>query len=297
MNYLITGGGGFIGNTLAEYLSKNKKNHIIIIDLKSKIKNIKNIKYLKGDIHDYKTFEKIKKKIDIAYHFAAQTSAQIGEEDPKVNFKTNVVGTYNFVTWALKNKPKKCYFSSSMAVYGLFCKNVTEGDFCEPVSNYGVSKLMGEMFIKQLKKKNISFTILRLFNIYGPGQDLENLKQGMISIYLAQVLKNNKIDITGSLDRTRDFLYIDDLIKILITKKLRKNETYNVGFGKPIKVRRVIELIEKNLKKKIATNVREKSEGDIFNSHANIDKLRKLNLVPKINIKKGIKKFLKEIKS
>ena len=119
----------------------------------------------------------------------------------------------------------------------------------------------------------------------------------MISIYLAQVLKNNKIDITGSLDRTRDFLYIDDLIKILITKKLRKNETYNVGFGKPIKVRRVIELIEKNLKKKIATNVREKSKGDIFNSHANIDKLRKLNLVPKINIKEGIKKFLKEIKS
>ena len=119
----------------------------------------------------------------------------------------------------------------------------------------------------------------------------------MISIYLAQALKKNKIDITGNPDKTRDFLYIDDLIKILITKKLRKNETYNDSFGKPVKVRRIIELIRKNLKKKIVTYVREKSKGDIFNSHANIDKLRKLNLDPKINIKNGIKKFLKEIKT
>lgn len=299
MNYLITGGAGFIGSHLSKHLSKIKKNNITIIDLRSKIKQIKKIKtikYIEGDISDYKTFSKIKKKIDYAYHFAAQTSAQIGEENPNKNFRTNIIGTQNFVNWAYKNNPKICYFTSSMAVYGANCKNAQENSFCEPVSNYGISKLVGEFFFKKLKEKKIDYKILRLFNIYGPGQDLKNLKQGMISIYIAQALKNKVINVTGSLNRTRDFLYIDDLIKILLSNKFSKFETYNVGFGKEIKVHKVFKILNQIFENRLKIKKKDKSKGDIFYSYANIDRLKKLNIKPKINIEKGIAKFLNEIK-
>ncbi len=298
MNYLITGGAGFIGHALVEKLSRKKNNKILVIDFQKKIKNIikvKNVRYIAGNIENIKTFKKIKLKIDIAYHFAAQTSAQIGEEKPVKNFQSNVVGTNNFISWAILNKPKICYFSSSMAVYGNKCKNQKENYNCEPVSNYGLSKFIGEILFKKLKKKKINYCILRLFNVYGPGQDLKNLKQGMISIYIAQAIKGNVIKVSGSLSRSRDFIYLDDLISLLTSKKLEKNQTYNVGLGKSVSVRKIINLIKLNLKKKIKVIKIQNSPGDIFHSYANISKLKKIKFYPKISIEEGIKKFLKTV--
>ena len=299
MNFLITGGAGFIGNNLVERLSKNRNNKIFVIDLKkkiSKLKKVKNVKYIEGDVSNFKTFRGIKPRIDVAYHLAAQTSVQIGEERPELNFKSNIIGTYNFYLWAKNNKPKVCYFASSMGVYGNDCENKKENDICEPYSNYGISKLIGETFLKKLSEDKVNYIVLRLFNIYGPGQDLKNLKQGMISIYLAQSLIGNTINVTGSLQRTRDFVYIDDLINIMTSKKLIRNQVYNIGFGKPIKVKKVIYFIQDNTNKKLKINVRKHSAGDIFNSYGNIQKIKKIKLQPKIILSEGIKKMIKKLK-
>jgi UDP-glucose 4-epimerase len=299
MNFLITGGAGFIGNSLVGRLSKNRKNKIFVIDLKKKInklKKVKNVKYIEGDISNLKTFDKIKSRIDVVYHLAAQTSVQIGEERPELNFKSNIIGTYNFYLWAKNNRPKVCYFASSMGVYGNDCENKKENDICEPYSNYGISKLIGETFLKKLIEEKINYIILRLFNIYGPGQDLKNLKQGMISIYLAQALMGNTINVTGSLRRTRDFVYIDDLINIITSKKLIRNQIYNIGWGEPIKVKKVIELIQDNINKKLKIKVKKQSAGDIFNSFGNIQKLKKIKLQPKVILSEGIKKMIKKLK-
>ena len=299
MNYLITGGAGFIGSHLANKLSANKKNKIYIIDLKNKIKKkniIRKVNYITGDISKFSTFKKINKNIDIAYHLAAQTSNQIGEEKPKLNNNSNIKGTINFYNWAIKSKLKKCYFTSSMAVYGNNCKNRKENSKCYPKSNYGVSKLFGEKIITNLKKHKIDYTILRLFNVYGPGQDLENLKQGMISIYFSQALKYKSIKVAGSLNRTRDFIYIDDVIKAITTKTLPSNNIYNLGFGKEIKIYKAIKILSNQLKKKLSIYRIKKTPFDIYSSFANIDKIKMYGIRPKISLRQGIIKMINKTK-
>ena len=94
-----------------------------------------------------------------------------------------------------------------MAVYGPNSKNIKESDNCEPISFYGMSKLIGEKIILKLLDKKINIKIFRLFNVYGPGQNFDNLVQGMLSIYLAQILKTKKVYVTGSLSRA-EILYL-----------------------------------------------------------------------------------------
>lgn len=300
MNYLITGGAGFIGGHLAFKLSKKKENKIYVIDLSNKIKKVKkinNVNYISGDISKIAVFKKIKAKINIAYHFAAQTSNQVGEENPRLNYNSNVLGTQNFYLWAIKNKPQKCYFASSMAIYGQNCQNKKENVLCEPHSNYGISKLTGELIFKMLNKHKINFVIFRLFNVYGPGQDLNNLKQGMLSIYIAQALKNNFINVTGSVNRIRDFIYIDDVISLLVSKKIKNNNIYNIGLGKKVSVEKAINLIKQYFKKDFKIFLKKSSPGDIFQSYANIDKLKYLKYRFKVDLKIGIKKTIDSFKN
>ena len=93
---------------------------------------------------------------------------------------------------------------------------------------------------------------MRLFNVYGPGQDMNNLKQGMVSIYLAQALKNKKIIIKGSLNRVRDFIFIDDVVDAWFKASLLKknlNQNINIGSGIPTSVKELIKLITHKIKK------------------------------------------------
>ena len=222
--YLITGGCGFIGQHLIKNLLK-KKCIIDIIDLPKK-KNFIRSKYInsfKGDISNKNIFKKLNKKYDVAFHLAAQTSGRLSEIDSEKDIYSNIVGSLNFCEWAKLKKPKRVVFTSSMSVYGKIANNAKENENCKPVSIYGLSKLYSEKLFERLKKYKIKVTIFRLFNIYGPGQDLKNLYQGMFSIYLAQALKKNRIEVTGSLNRYRDFVYISDTIDALLINPKKKD--------------------------------------------------------------------------
>ena len=110
MNILITGGGGFIGTHLVNRLLKEKKNFIYVLDIKKKNIFNKRVKFISADISKKKSFLKIKKKIHTVFHFAAQTSNQIGEENPKLDIHSNILGTLNLCHWAKKKKNKKINF-------------------------------------------------------------------------------------------------------------------------------------------------------------------------------------------
>ena len=252
-NYLITGGCGFIGQHLIKKLLKPNVC-IDVIDLTKKNKNLlksKSINYFLGDVSEKKVFDRFKKKYLIAFHLAGQTSSRLSELDYTNDINTNIIGSNNFCNWAKRNKPSRVVFTSSMSVYGRVANKIKEKDNLNPSSIYGMSKLYSEKIFERLNNDKIKVTILRLFNIYGPGQDLKNLNQGMFSIYLAQALKSNKINVTGSLQRYRDFVYIDDTIKaMLINPKNKKNWIMNVGTGKKTKVSEVISLIKYYLKNK-----------------------------------------------
>ena len=298
---LITGGAGFIGSALASILSK--KNKVYVLDLKKQIKKnrnlIKNCKIISGDIANIDTFKKIEKNFDIIYHLAAKTSSAMSEKYPADCFKTNVNGTYNLTQWAQRFKPRSIVFTSSMSVYGKIANNVHENALCKPISNYGKSKLLGEKIIKDLSSKKTKVKILRLFNVYGPNQNFDNLKQGMLSIYLAQIFRKGKLTVTGSLNRYRDFIYIDDVVNGLVKcVNFKNHDTFNIGSGCRLKVKDLISLIFKKLELKSDKNivVKKTSKSDTWGSYANIDRALQNNWKPKVDIISGLNNTIKNIK-
>lgn len=299
MNYLITGGAGFIGFALAKKLAQRKKNKIYILDLKSKNKNIKNeiknnnLKFINADLRLKKFFKKLVSiKFTTIYHLAAQTSAELSEKDPINDIKTNLIGTLNICEFAKLNQIKNVIFTSSMAVYGNNNYNKLEISKCDPVSYYGITKLASEKIIQKITNYKIKYKIFRLFNVYGPGQDLKNIYQGMVSIYLAQALVKNNIDVKGSLKRRRDCIYIDDVIKVLTSNKTEYNQTYNLGTGMSVSVENIINRISKILNKSININQLKNTDGDIFVSKANIKKLKRIGLNSNVTFDEGLKKMI-----
>ena len=298
---LIIGGSGFIGSSITKKLIKNSKIYILDIKKNNNSKYLKKYiyKFIKGDISKPSTFNKIKLRFDVVYYLASKTSSKVSEDFPKGCFETNLDGTLNLFNWAIRYKPKKIIFTSSMSVYGENAENAKETDKCKPVSFYGISKLAGENILLKLKAYNIKIFIFRLFNVYGPGQNYKNLVQGMLSIYLAQAYKTKKVKVTGSLKRFRDFVFIDDVVNIL-TKNLKyydnKDNTYNVGTGKKTYVKSLLMLIFKSLKLKSNIIIKKGHSGDTWGTYSNSNKLKKLGLTCNTLLKNGLDKTIKELK-
>lgn len=300
---LITGGAGFIGFNL--YLKLCNTNIIYILDLKEKISQKrfkKNCRFIYGDISNKNIFNGlIKKKIkfDYIYHLAAETSTFTSELNPIKCFKTNVSGTLNLFDYCKKTKPKNIIFSSSMAIYGKNSINISEKSIPQPISCYGLSKLNGEKILLNLIKFGINVKIFRIFNAYGIFQDYNNPFQGMLSIYLSQIQRNSKVKVTGSLSRSRDFIYIDDIVSAftkLSILNVRSSNVFNLGSGKELKVSNLLKILFKETKKKYNVIIAEKHSGDTVRSYANISLIKKSGWRTKISLKKGVKRVIKDLK-
>lgn len=281
---LITGGAGFIGAHLANYLKK--KHKIMIVDnfaYKGGIPYVnKSHFFIKGSILNKKVLQKIENwKPDIIYHLAAQSGGEVAYDDPKKDFISNGFGTYLIANLAKKIKCKKFIYASTVAVYGSNNKVIKENTKIQPDSLYGISKFSGELFVKQiLHNTNIKTYIFRVFNTYGPGENLNNLKKGMVSIYCSYVWRKKPIIIKGSINRFRNYTYIDDCVEILAkslnNRKLKKFEIINLSSSKKIKVKNLIKQILKvNNIKKYKLKISKNTPGDSFGYHANNDYLRK----------------------
>ena len=308
-NYLITGGAGFIGSKLVKYLSSPKVVIYVIDDLSTGqrtniIKSKKNVKFIKGDCADIKILNKLKKiKFDTIYHIAGQSSGEISFDSPINDLNRNLLSTIRLAEFSLKQNVRKFIYASSMSVYGDLIKDKLQAyddSQCEPLSFYGQSKFSSENYLRIFSKLGLNVTILRLFNVYGPNQNLKNLRQGMISIYLAQLLKSNTIIVKGSLKRFRDFIYIDDVVKILdlcSKKKITKNKTYNVSTGQKTTVKKIISHISKITKKKIKIIVKKPTPGDQFGIYSKPYSLKKdLHIRNFTSLKDGITKMIDSIK-
>lgn len=302
-NILITGGAGFIGFNL--YLKLYKNNSIYILDYKKKIKQKpfkKNCKFIYGDISNKSIFNNLIKKnikFDYIYHLAAETSTFTSELEPIKCFKTNINGTLNLLEYCKMIKPKNIIFSSSMAIYGKNSSNISENSTPKPISNYGISKLIGEKILLNLKKVGINVKIFRIFNAYGIFQDYNNPYQGMLSIYLSQIQRNSIVKVTGSLSRSRDFIYIDDIISAFTKDSIinySKSSIFNLGSGKETKVSTLLKILFKETKKKYNVFIADKHSGDTVRSFANISLIKKNGWKSKVYLGKGIKKVIKDLK-
>ena len=304
---LVTGGVGFIGAYLVKKLLE-KKHKILIFDNLSTIGGIKYLnkscKFIKGNLENPKDVKKISKwKPEIIFHLAAQSAGESAYSNPKNDYLSNGFGTYNLCVLAKKINLKHFIYASSVAVYGSNPnKKINEKTLIKPDSIYGVSKYVGEMFINQeLKKTKTKTTILRVFNTYGPGEDLNFLKKGMVSIYSSYIWRNKPIIVKGSLDRIRDITYIDDVVNILYqtihNKNLKKNEVINLSSSNCLTVKKLIDqIILASKKKYVKIIVTKGTPGDSKIFHSCNRKLLKLYPGFKFTtINEGLKKYFEWI--
>ena len=305
MNIFITGIAGFIGSSIAKELIKKNFSIYGIDNLFSgNKKNISDkINWKKIDIRKKKILNSIPGKFDIIIHTAAQTSGEKSYKIKSYNDEANIIGSKNVFNFALKSKAKLMINLSSMSVYGPVKKKaiINEGKKLNPISPYGKSKMYAEKILNQLsKKKNLPIINLRLFSVYGPGQNLFELKQGIVSIYLYYLLYKNFFLIKGSLGRVRDLIYIDDVVKaiiLIIKRKKFESGTFNISTGKTTSVKKLIGLMQSILKKKMKINLGRSTKGDIQGFGGKISKFsKKYKWKPKINLIKGLSLMINDYK-
>ena len=292
---LVTGAAGFIGSKICSELLKKKYTVIGCDDFSSGLKKnvIKGIKFLNIDLSNKKKISILPKNIDYIFHLAGQSSGEKSFEDPINDLNRNFITTYNLIDFAKKNFIKNFFYASSMSVYGNSVSKANINANCKPISYYGLHKKLSEDYIIK-NSNNFNFIIFRIFNVYGPGQDLLNEKQGMVSIYLASLLKKSKIVVKGSLNRFRDLIYIDDVVEIWIEalkNKKMQNRIINLGTGQKIKVIKMLEILKKLHVKKSKIIIKKNTPGDQHGIYSDKSLLKFIYKRKFINTKEGFKKF------
>ena len=303
MEALVTGGAGYIGSTVSNFLIDLGHEVTIIDNLSTgNKKNIpKRATFYKLDISDTKKIEKVfyKNKFDVVFHFAAFINNEESIKNPKKYYKNNFLKGKIFFENCIRNKVNKIIYSSTAAVYGNKNKKVSETDNLNPMSAYPKSKLKLENFLKK-KKKFISCIILRYFNVAGADYKLRcgfDVKKGynLILNLCAAGIRNKKFIINGNNYKTkdgtpiRDYIHVEDLAKIhLITANLIQKKKifkiFNCGYGNGFSVNQILRKFNFLLKNKINYKIGKRRNSDIIISIANPNKLiKETNWRPKFN--------------
>ena len=302
--YLVTGAAGFIGAALASRLIK-EGNQVVTIDNLStgNISNIPDgVKFIEGDCGNQDVYSNIPHDpYDAIFHIAGQSSGEISFDDPIYDIRTNAESTLLLLKFALKNNCKRFIFASTMSVYGIKPERpVKENEDCHPESFYGIAKLASEHYLRVYEQFGIDTTSLRLFNVYGPGQNMDNLRQGMVSIFLAQMLKDKRIHVKGSADRFRDFIHVDDVVESFLrclSCDKSKSEIINIANGKATKVKEIIDLLVSSQEEKIEVVYQGGTPGDIHGIFADITQIKNIfGDWQKIELKEGIAEMVKSYK-
>ncbi len=303
MRILITGGAGFIGSHLADYLiSKKKIKKVIVLDnikdgslknLKKSI-NSKKFYFFKGDIRNFSRIKNIFKKIDIVYHLAALSDVVPSIEEPIEYLDTNIMGTVNVLEAMRKNNVKKIIYAASSSCYGIPKQYPTdENSSINPLYPYSFSKNIGEQTIMHWANTyKINFVSLRLFNVYGTRSRTNSAYGAALGVFLKQKLSDHPFTIIGSGRQKRDFIYVSDVVHAFYSclNKNVKNKIINIGSGKPRSVLEMTNILQGN---KIFIPKRP-GEPDI--THANINRAKLfLKWKPKISLENGLQNVLKNI--
>jgi UDP-glucose 4-epimerase len=299
MRILVTGGAGFIGSALARRLIAEGDDVVIIDNLSTgKRSNLPpRATFVMADLAEPGTLELIPVgAYDGVVHLAAQSSGAIGQSNPYLDLRTNVGATLLLSRWCLDRAVPRFLYASSMTVYGQGNREpVDETAACRPIGYYGASKLASESYLRLAADEGLGVTSLRLYNVYGRGQNLGNLYQGMASIYLAYLLDGVRVPVTGSFDRYRDFVHIDDAVEALVLALRRRttpSPAYNIGTGSRTTVRELLRMLiaAVGLPPDHPVDELAGSPSDVFGSVATSRRAKdELGWEPRVPLKEGLR--------
>ena len=219
--YLVTGVAGFIGAAVAKALLAQGHAVVGVDNLSTGyVENVPaGTDFYEADCQDAGLYAERLPKVGYAaiLHIAGQSSGEISFDDPVYDLRTNGESTLHLLKFALAMGCERFIYASTMSVYGVK-PDVPVKEDSEPVpqSFYGVGKLASEHYLRLYEQYGVRSTALRLFNVYGPGQNMSNLRQGMVSIFMAMMLADNRVHVKGSPERYRDFVYIDDVVRAFL---------------------------------------------------------------------------------
>ncbi len=299
MNFLVTGAAGFIGAAIVKKLLSQKHTCTTIDNLSTGSReHVPNgCRFIEGDVADAALIESIKGDcFDAIIHIAGQSSGEISFDNPVYDLQTNTQSTLLLLKLARETGCKKFIYASSMSTYGDHVPPVCmEDTSLVPKSFYAVGKLASEHYMRIFSEFGIACTALRFFNVYGPGQNLKNLRQGMASIFLAMAINDHHIHVKGSKDRFRDFVFIDDVVDAVLKALNRESgyDVFNVCTGVPTTVETVVETIRNMLPHEISVEYADSTPGDQFGIYGDYSKINTaLDWKPKYDFQTGMKMMI-----
>jgi UDP-glucose 4-epimerase len=233
---LITGVAGFIGSHVARRFLAEGYAVVGVDDMsEGKPHNIPaGVDFVQADLGVRANLERLPRDCRRILHLAGQSSGEISFDDPVSDLEKNTVSTLNLIRFGIATRAERMVYASSMSVYGAVPDApVAESQHCLPLSCYGVGKYASENYLR-IYGRQLPAVCMRMFNVYGPGQDMSNLRQGMVSIFLAQALASGRILVKGGTERFRDLIYIDDVVEAWFraaTRDSAPGQVLNVGTG------------------------------------------------------------------
>jgi UDP-glucose 4-epimerase len=281
MHFAVTGGAGFVGSHLVNYLIKEGHSVSVIDNLSyGKKQNLTEvfdrIKFYQKDIRDFDALKKILKNVDGVFHQAALTIVQDSLKKPQEYRDVNVLGTENVFKLA-KEYGLKVVFASSSSVYG-HKENmpISENAERKPINPYGQTKLDDEYLFERYSNLGLSVIGLRYFNIFGKGQTLAY--SGVITKFLDRIKKSKPPIIFGDGSQIRDFVFVGDVVKanLAAMENESSNLLVNIGSGKDTSILRLAEMMIDLSGLPLKVVFQEPLEGDVHKSHADIGLSRKL---------------------
>jgi len=296
MRFLITGGAGFIGTALANYLVRQGHTVRVLDDLSAGDRNRLDpaVNFTRGDVEDKPKIWRLLNKIDCVYHLAARVSVPESVLYPREYNKTNVSGTVAIMEAMRDAGINRVVFASSGAVYGeQTVPQVHELLLPRPTSPYAVSKLAAEGYVHTIGEVwGIETVSLRIFNAYGPGQAIPPTHAPVIPQFVRQVLGSGSVMIYGNGEQVRDYVYIDDVLRALVAAARAEGisrQIINVGTGVGTNVSELVRLIEKVTGRQAKTIVNPSVPGGVSSLVADTRQARALlNYEPQVPLGQGL---------
>lgn len=264
---LITGGSGYIGSSLVRCLSKipckiislTRENSQSSFPLKGRAK----ISLYKADIRKKKIWQDLLRKIDIFFHFAAQTSSRIANQNPRLDVQINLLPIVNIIETCQKNNfSPDIIFAGTVTQVGLTKSYPVNEEFKDkPITVYDIDKLAAEKYLQyysnQLGKRAVT---LRLANIYGPGPRAGSTDRGILNLFIRKALKGEPLTIYGKGNFVRDYIYIDDVVDAFLIAgakmEVLNGNYYVIGSGVGHTFTQMTRLVARRVGKKTGEKVK-----------------------------------------
>lgn len=304
---IVTGGAGFIGSHLTNELADRDYQLVILDDLSTgKTENIEqllkrdNVRFVQGSVTNLHLLQGLFQNVDYIFHQAAIPSVPRSIKNPQASHSVNITGTLNVLLAARDSGVKKVIYASSSSVYGdTPTLPKVEDMIPNPQSPYALTKLVGEYYCTIFHQiYDLPTICLRYFNVYGPRQDSNSQYAAVVPLFVARVLQNKPPIIYGDGEQTRDFTFIEDIVRAnILAAESDTCGIFNIGAGRSITINELAELIIRLLGSDIKPIRQEPRPGDVRYSLADITKAKTFGYAPKHDLEEGRKEIIERFRN